>query len=1546
MKAKSSLLVGILILTSLLFIAGCHNSPRYSSEVDTVKTLETPNVRGKAYPGVNYVYWDKVANAQNGYRLDIYENGILVSNESKIFSENITFFYDTNIQNDVEKTYSVSAIGDSQARSLYFTESKKGSVSLKGIVPPSDTNALDLVKYENGYDPTKTYELNEKEIVLSEDNIEIIKNEENGNFSVLFPAKPYLKYTIYAEQGNAYEYWGTHSAAIATYENIAIPNNTIVTVDTNVSISGEYSIYVKVAAINKKYVLTNEIKARDSVSYDTIDLSTSYSASVINELTVFTSPTSAVIYWTPAKLLDGSYVPANYYKVYKAAVGSNKYVELTNPVTEYSSVTTSNTIYSIVDEGDFTNSYVYRFVITDGTKFAKIYTEYVSNIYTPSISTLDSDISAIYKDKNTIELTWTPNILANGSEAPISAYTVYRRIAGNDDSTYEKIAASITSTTEFNKTTYSVEDSITNNEVTYIYMISLDNGTETLQKTIEITAYKETYVDGKTKLKVSYIKDDTARILWIPDVINGETLAISDYSLYRKDFYKADSEYVPVNETIRSAKTQENETVYYFDSVISDTTVAYSYLITYKSNNKIYKSTAKLDAYTKAVVLATPVITVYADDVDGIENDIKIEVKVSEEQTLETVKYIELSKKDTTSLLDADYPNSLETADATSITENGTTTYTWLLKDITEGIYISVVAIVDENASYATTSNVTASEPALTTSTTGSKITIELLDNDNDGLDDDAFVIITLADNDKILSSVTYASADSNEAAIQAAANGTELTYSKGYGVYAFSITDAVSNTNPFFAISAVISEEGKKDAVITKDAAYTKATASISVSDIIVDDLDDDGLLNDIYFATKAEPEQTISIVYAIANTAANAEILLESEEAEILVTDLSGYKFYEFSPEKYEALHNLPLGKFIAIAVTATDENATNNESVIKKSTVVTKDNYADLRTEQPIFTISKIAADEDGLENDIYLTIEIYKTQILEELIYATSTEDIQDLESFRLDSIKTIDITNLVSEKYSTSDKVIFEKILKDFEVGTCFAARATVGEAGKISNSVTKTTSAITENIVTLSKTADIYSDQFELYFTSYDADSNYNDIRRDTINVTLGINQSIKSIRWVTDVSIDAAQELLRTDSTIANNVSIPRTYQLNTSVLNGVSTLTKTYSIAIPSIKNIPEGNIVLASIIISEPGYLDNEFFIATEKYDYSITSPVNETFQVPEYSWKRPVQDPMFEASDSKNYEYVHVQISDYFLNDSINAYTYKLERTYENKYNNSDEIWEVINNNLSFTQDWNSGLYNFDKWYKDIPVGEYVYRITKTRKSTGEKSVIDRAVSVVYNVEAPAIEFQTFESENLVLTATEYMNPNYDYLNKYEYKISYIVSYINNDGTIGYSSNPITLRGWSWEPVLNAYNEQTGYYTLANAVITEINNNSYPSVVVTPTITKTRKLNREYYDSNSTNLNLFWGLTASIAPNQDISITNCYESTTGDGTYIIIQADEGYDSYTWFLDSNLLYVDPNSNTITIYKDDLTYGSHDILVVAVKDGISYSTSISYTK
>ena len=859
-----------------------------------------------------------------------------------------------------------------------------------------------------------------------------------------------------------------------------------------------------------------------------------------------------------------------------------------------------------------------------------------------------------------------------------------------------------------------------------------------------------------------------------------------------------------------------------------------------------------------------------------------------------------------------------------------------------------------------------------------SEITIAWKDIDNDGAYNDAYVLVTLADLDKTLTAVTYGVAGDKDDAYEIAVAGAEeqtVSINGTYKVYAFTIENAAEKTGDVLAVRATISEAYKNDNYISKSSTYTKPDADafgLYEDSINIIEANEDGLFNDVSFAiTATNPKTSLKVTYATADDKETAVKLLDSGKAKTVGSSVTGYTYYEFTPAKYTVLKDLALDKFVAIRVTASQANKADRIADYVSST---KTNDATNTTAAPTATsIALKALDEDRIANDLYATIEVYNNQSISKLCYTTATTEEYDptatevstILADRLDSSNSVDVKTSIKEKYHTDEKIIYEVTVKDLDIGNYVALGYVISQNGFLDKTGSLVTdSPVSDVVVPVVSTAAPVLSQSALYFDACSSDANYNDIS-DYISISIDVDQKIKSIRYAYAETKAKVDELLRTESTAAKTCAtpeIPEDYYLETSITGTTATLTKVYDLSI-RIDDVPDGNMVGLKIVVSEPGCEDNAATIYTTAKNYGFTNPftgTTDTISVSTTAAQKPVQNALLTVDDGKNYEYVHVIVKDCFYNDDLYNYTYKLERTYEDWYNEPDAVWETIEDGISLSQyydyTYSEYYYAFDKWYKDIPVGTYVYRLTKTRKVSAsvtgeaETAVTDAGVNVVYNVELGELGFSDYSAENLTLSLAEYIDPRYDNIDKYDYSFSYYVVYEDDWGNTNYGTTQ-TLEGWSWTKEYDNDGNETGYYLLTNAVINRIQNTGiYQNATVNVSAQKVRKIATDEYGIETTSLFLNWGISATISPDSEIGLEEPYESLSGGTTYIHVEVSDGeYDSYTWYLDgqpiSLALHI-INGDYVELDKQYLSTGTHEIVVVATVGDILYSATVTYEK
>lgn len=109
-------------------------------------TLDKSNVKAEAYPGVNFISWSPVANA-NGYVLFIYEGGNFVDSFEFDYDDAL-YFIDTEIKDGVEYSYYVESTSKSSTgRAVVTQNSMSDKVTVKAIVPAYNVNPIGVGKF-------------------------------------------------------------------------------------------------------------------------------------------------------------------------------------------------------------------------------------------------------------------------------------------------------------------------------------------------------------------------------------------------------------------------------------------------------------------------------------------------------------------------------------------------------------------------------------------------------------------------------------------------------------------------------------------------------------------------------------------------------------------------------------------------------------------------------------------------------------------------------------------------------------------------------------------------------------------------------------------------------------------------------------------------------------------------------------------------------------------------------------------------------------------------------------------------------------------------------------------------------------------------------------------------------------------------------------------------------------------------------------------------------------------------------------------------------
>lgn len=353
MKKSLLKLAGLFSIVASLFLVSCKNEPiQTSSATDTVLTLDKTKVKAEAYPGVNFISWSPVANA-NGYVLFIYEGGNFVDSFEFDYDDALCFI-DTEIKDGVEYSYYVESTSKSSTgRAVVTQNSMSDKVTVKAIVPAYNVNPLELVNFEqkNG---------GNKDFVVNSDNIKIAKDLYN-KISVSLPAKAYLVYNVMLTIDNEFE----TTQDVYTYDvlnNIAKNDVTLYT-DFTVTQAGTYTANVIVEAMNEFYGRSGLITSTESVVVSALN----GSGALISSAEYKDFGKTARIEFSKFTLNNGTDAPIEYYKLYRSEKASKQYTLVDSAIKATDSTKSKFFVDDVIE--DNTKNYVYTLVVTDGTNY-------------------------------------------------------------------------------------------------------------------------------------------------------------------------------------------------------------------------------------------------------------------------------------------------------------------------------------------------------------------------------------------------------------------------------------------------------------------------------------------------------------------------------------------------------------------------------------------------------------------------------------------------------------------------------------------------------------------------------------------------------------------------------------------------------------------------------------------------------------------------------------------------------------------------------------------------------------------------------------------------------------------------------------------------------------------------------------------------------------------------------------------------------------------------------------------------------------------------
>lgn len=411
MKKSILKIAGLLAISASLFLASCStDASNFSSQTDTVLNLAAPQVKATAYPGMNYISWKPVANA-NGYVIYIYEDGHYVYATDLAYDK--LNFVDTEIVNGVNYTYYVEATSrTSSGRAVVTENTMSEAVSVTAIVPSYNVKSLELVNYENPKGNT--------EFVVNSSNLHIA-NDGFGKLSISFPAKAYLNYYVSYTKGNNYETTGIFNIPVdPVYDNAR--NDVILYVDNYITSAGTYRASLVAEAENSHFGVSKEIVSEETVVINALD---GDGAKIVSAGYKDLGKTVRVVF-DKFTLADGTDAPASYYKVYRAVAGTSKYSPASGTVKPTDNTKATYFVDDVIE--DNTIKYEYIVVVTDGENYSKKpepkevdpYTNNVAGVATISGNASIEDADGIEND-----IEWT--IKVPSSDVKIEGVYVFEK---------------------------------------------------------------------------------------------------------------------------------------------------------------------------------------------------------------------------------------------------------------------------------------------------------------------------------------------------------------------------------------------------------------------------------------------------------------------------------------------------------------------------------------------------------------------------------------------------------------------------------------------------------------------------------------------------------------------------------------------------------------------------------------------------------------------------------------------------------------------------------------------------------------------------------------------------------------------------------------------------------------------------------------------------------------------------------------------------------------------------------------------------------------
>lgn len=497
----------------------------FDGRIDTVYSLDTPEVTAKAYPGVNFVSWKPVAGASS-YRVSVYEEGTFKRFLGTFSTE--CFTDDMTLTNGKTYTYIVEAVSKSNpgtASREVYAKNSRGEASAKAIVPPAGIKALELPAYEGGYDGKTTKEVKNDEWVL--DSSKLTVTNEDGKIFVSFPMKAYLKYTVKCYDNEVLyqikDYTpNIEDGTLAGSDSNA--NNVRGQVMIDGFAPGKYTLTVMATSENPIYAASDEYPCNEPFEIGDLGVSApSISVNYLNDNTVRIS--------FSAVKKDGTYVDPACYKLYRRVKGEYTKSDVSGITKSFGNNGSVN--YYVDDTITDDKVYEYLLIVTVGKKSeASNWINVNGGATFVDTATTNNKPSAIYlydvnhfatDADNTVRISFPP-AKKDGETVPTSWYKVYRAEGKysitNSDNTESLAQIEITGNDnkvmldDADPNTYVVYDTTKPidpaKDYTYTIVVEDDNGTLMIKKAVLNKETKEKLIitwDTNTPTKLSTWND-------------------------------------------------------------------------------------------------------------------------------------------------------------------------------------------------------------------------------------------------------------------------------------------------------------------------------------------------------------------------------------------------------------------------------------------------------------------------------------------------------------------------------------------------------------------------------------------------------------------------------------------------------------------------------------------------------------------------------------------------------------------------------------------------------------------------------------------------------------------------------------------------------------------------------------------------------------------------------------------------------------------------------------------------------------------------------